>query len=151
MRAKLPKGKGIWPAHWMLPEDRRWPPEIDIMEMLGHKPNRILMTVHHRQLDKPVHSGFSYVGPDFSADFHTFALEWEPDRLAWFIDGKRRHFSPLYSPDTPFFLILNTAVGGILPGNPDETTQFPVYHTIDYVRVWKPDETTKPIEPLKKL
>lgn len=151
VRAKLPKGKGIWPAHWMLPEDRRWPPEIDIMEMLGHKPNRILMTVHFRQLDKPAHSGFSYVGPDYSEDFHTFAVEWEPDRLTWYIDGKRRHFSKLHSPDTPFFIILNTAVGGILPGNPDETTVFPVYHYIDYVRVWKRDETTKPIEPLKKM
>jgi beta-glucanase (GH16 family) len=151
VRAKLPKGKGIWPAHWMLPEDRRWPPEIDIMEMLGHKPNRILMTVHHSQLGKPAHAGFSYVGPDYSDDFHTFAVEWEPDRITWYIDGKRRHMDKLYSPDTPFFIILNTAVGGILPGNPDETTVFPVYHFIDYVRVWKRDETTKPIEPLKKM
>jgi len=144
IRAKLPKGKGIWPAFWMLPEDKRWPPEIDVMEMIGSKPNRILMTLHHRQLDKPAHAGFAYVGPDYSADFHTFAVEWEPNRVAWYIDGQRRYFTPLDSPDTPFFIILNTAVGGILPGNPDDTTEFPVYYYIDYVRVWKRDPATDP-------
>ena len=140
VRAKLPTTQGLWPAHWMLPEAGGWPPEIDIMEMIGKSPRRILMTVHWRENGHPEHSGFSYVGPDYSADYHLFAVEWDPDRLTWFIDGVRRHMTKLHSPSTPFYVILNTAVGGILPGNPDDTTVFPQYHSIDYVRVYQRPE-----------
>src|SRR6266705_6259176 len=81
IRAKLPKTRGLWPAIWMLPDDRSWPPEIDIIELLGDNPKKIYMTDHW-----VVHAGLrqdqsSFTGPDFSADFHVFTLEWMPGQL----------------------------------------------------------------------
>lgn len=138
INAKLPYGKGLWPAHWMLPEDETWPPEIDIMEYLGHQRNTIYMTNHWLENGKHKGNGGSYTGPyDYSADFHSFALEWEADSLRWYIDGVLRHASTEGIPHKPFFIILNTAVGGEWPGDPDETTSWPQYHDIDYVRVYK--------------
>ncbi len=138
IRARLPKGKGMWPAHWLLPVDKTWPPELDIMEMLGHDTQRVLMTQHWRDNDhKAVHRGYTYRGADYSKDFHTFTLEWTENSLRWFIDGKQRYISKWNIPDHPFFIILNSAVGGDLPGDPDDTTVFPQYHLIDYVRVYE--------------
>ena len=136
VRAKLPKGRGIWPAHWMLPENGRWPPEIDIIELLGHDPKKIHMTVHWGTYPAVKRDSKSFSGPDFSRDFHVFAIEWEPKEVRWFVDGKKKFSTSAYIPQEPFFLILNTAVGGDWPGNPDRTTAFPQYHDIDYVRVY---------------
>lgn len=137
VRARLPKGQGVWPAHWLLPEDHpSWPPEIDIMELLGHEPRTVHMTQHWGTWPKNAHHGAEFEGPDFSAEFHVFAVEWSPDRIDWFIDGELRHSSAQSVPRIPFYLILNTAVGGDWPGNPDESTSLPQYHVIDYVRVY---------------
>ncbi len=141
IRAKLPKGKGIWPAHWLLPAVNKWPPEIDIMEMLGHEPNRVYGTVHWGTYPNNKHSGSSYIGPDFSEDFHIFAIEWEPDEIRWYVDGEEFYnfTTESYIPQETMRIILNTAVGGDWPGNPDATTVFPQYHDIDYVRVYTAD------------
>lgn len=136
VRAQVPKGQGIWPAHWMLPADGTWPPEIDIMEYLGHEPTRVHMTNHWGRWPRNASKSASFEGPDFSAGFHTFAVEWHPERIDWFVDGVLRASSDAAVPSAPFYLILNTAVGGDWPGNPDETTVFPVHHRIDYVRVY---------------
>ncbi|RMF84949.1 MAG: glycosyl hydrolase family protein [Planctomycetota bacterium] len=136
VRAKLPSTQGIWPAHWMLPDSRQWPPEIDIMELLGHEPTRVYMTHHWGTWPNVQSDGGSYSGPDFSAGFHTFAIEWLPDRILWYVDDVLRFSSTISIPQEPFFLTLNTAVGGNWPGNPDGTTVFPQYHEIDYVRVY---------------
>ncbi|MCB9850010.1 MAG: family 16 glycosylhydrolase [Phycisphaerales bacterium] len=138
IRAKLPKTQGIWPAHWMLPSSNSWPPELDIMEMLGHEPNTVYTTHHWGNWPNVQSLGSSYEGPDYSAGFHTFALEWFPGRLDWYIDDALV-FTSISSgiPNEPFYIILNTAVGGIWPGNPNGTTVFPQYHTIDYVRVYE--------------
>jgi beta-glucanase (GH16 family) len=111
-----------------------WPPEIDIMELLGHEPTRVYMTHHWGAWPNVQSHGGSYAGPDFSQDFHTFAIEWRPGLLIWLVDGVLRFVSTTHVPDEPFFIILNTAVGGDWPGNPDQTTVFPQYHEIDYVR-----------------
>ncbi|KPQ41012.1 MAG: Glycosyl hydrolase family 16 [Candidatus Methanoperedens nitroreducens] len=74
--------------------------------------------------------------PDFSSDYHTFAIEWQPGLIRWIIDGKERFRSTLYVPDIPMYLYLNTAVGGNWPGDPDSTVVFPQYYYIDYVRVY---------------
>ena len=74
---------------------------------------------------------------DYSKDFHVYALEWEPDSIRWYIDGQRIHATTTGIPHTPHYLILNTAVGGGWPGNPDTTTTFPQYHDVDYVRVYR--------------
>jgi beta-glucanase (GH16 family) len=136
IRARLPFGQGIWPAHWTLPTSGAWPPEIDVMEMLGHEPTRVYMTHHWGSWPDVPSNGSSFAGPDFSQDFHTFAIEWFPDRIDWFIDGVMRFSSTTNIPQAPFYIILNTAVGGDWPGNPDGSTTFPQYHEIDYVRVY---------------
>jgi beta-glucanase (GH16 family) len=163
IRARLPSGKGLWPAHWlypqnrdwkmeyvmaeavangkerMIPEDRPWYSEIDIMEFLGHEPKIIYGTLHCYTFDgQKKSSSVTWKGvSDYSKDFHVYALEWEPDAIRWFIDGQLIHATTNGIPHTPHYLILNTAVGGAWPGNPDATTTFPQFHDIDYVRVYQ--------------
>ena len=163
IRAKLPAGKGLWPAHWLypqnrnwqmeylmsqavaegkerlIPEERPWYSEIDIMEYLGHEPNTVYGTLHYYTFDgtKETSSGKWIGNVDFSKDFHLYALEWEPDSIRWYIDGQLIHATTAGIPHTPHYLILNTAVGGAWPGNPDSTTTFPQYHDIDFVRVYQ--------------
>ncbi len=137
IRAKLPKGQGIWPAHWLMPDDDSWPPEIDIMELIGHYPNRIYMTNHFTSAEGgPTWHGDSFTGSDFSKDFHVFAVEWEPDEIRWYIDGVERFSTKENIPNVPMRIILNTAVGGDWPGYPTKKTVFPQFHDIDYVRVY---------------
>lgn len=137
MRAKLPATKGIWPAFWMLPAGGGWPPEIDIMELIGHKPNTVYMTNHWGTAKDHKQNGSPFVGPDFSADFHTFAVEWEKGEIRWYVDGEQRFKSTQGAPDKPFYLLVNTAVGGDWPGKPDTTTVFPQVYEIDYIRAYQ--------------
>jgi len=165
IRARLPEGKGLWPAHWLYPqnrnwemeylmaeavangkerlilEDRPWYSEIDIMEFLGHEPNTIYGTLHYYTYDgqKKTSSGTWKGNTDYSKDFHLYTLEWEPDALRWYIDNQLIHTTTNGIPHTPHYLILNTAVGGQWPGNPDAATSFPQFHDIDYVRVYQRD------------
>jgi beta-glucanase (GH16 family) len=136
IHARLPKGQGIWPAHWMPPSDHASPYEIDIMEMLGHEPNKIYLTHHWLGWIPQQYTG-TYVGPDYSKAFHTFTVEWEPGKITWYIDGVERFSSTSHVQETPAYLYVNTAVGGNWPGSPDETTVFPQFHDIDYVRVYQ--------------
>jgi beta-glucanase (GH16 family) len=163
IRAKLPGGKGIWPAHWlypqnrdwqmeyvmaeavangkerMIPEFRPWYSEIDIMEFLGHETNVLYGTLHYYTFDgqKKSSSNKWKSDTDYTKDFHLYALEWEPNEMRWYIDGQLLHSTTNGIPHTPHYLILNTAVGGAWPGEPDATTVFPQYHDIDYVRVYQ--------------
>lgn len=138
LRARLPKTQGIWPAHWMLPNDGSWPPEIDIMELLGHEPNKVYMTNHWGTQEQHSSKGGNYTGPDFSSGFHIFTVEWEPGIIRWYVDGIKRFESTSGVPSQPFYLILNTAVGGTWPGNPNDTTTiFPQRHEIDWIRVYQ--------------
>ncbi|GMV27219.1 MAG: hypothetical protein AMXMBFR58_32500 [Phycisphaerae bacterium] len=139
MRARLPRTKGMWPAFWMLPASNQWPPEIDIMELLGHQPNKVYMTHHWGTWPNVQSEGDSYTGPDFSADFHTFRADWYPDRIEYYIDDVMRAKHEQAIPAEPFFIIINTAVGGDWPGNPDVTTVFPQFFVVDYVRVYSYD------------
>jgi len=142
MNAKLPKGQGIWPAFWMINNDCDH--EIDVFELLGDAPNRVYMTYHYN--DQTVYSA-SYTGPDFSAGYHTFAVDWQPGSITWYIDGVQRgKYTGTVSP-VPLMICANTAVGGVWPGNPDGTTKFPQYYDIDYIRVYdsKPVPNTAPV------
>ena len=152
VRAKLPEGDGMWPAFWMLGADidlRGWPNagEIDVMEHIGREPQLVHGTVHG-----PTYSGGDSIGGSYrfgeglpSEDFHTYAIEWEPDRIRWYVDDD--HYGTLLptllpNPDRwvfdgPYFLILNLAVGGQWPGPPSEETVFPQTFTIDHVRVYR--------------
>jgi len=150
-RLRIPTGRGIWPAFWMLGADigtTGWPAcgEIDIMENIGSEP-----TLVHGTLHGPGYSGGNSIGksvelPDkarFTDDFHEFAVEWEVDVVRWYMDGKLYQTrTPKDLPgkwvyDHPHFLLLNLAVGGQWPGNPDGTTVFPQQLTVDYVRVYE--------------
>ncbi len=154
-RMKLPTGQGIWSAFWMLGEDintNGWPDcgEIDIMENIG-EPKTVYGTIHG-----PGYSGANGIGSSyyssaasFADDFHTYAIEWEPDQISWYVDDVL--YNSISAEDVPgawvydhdFFIILNLAVGGQWPGSPDETTVFPQQLLVDYVRVYRDTELSE--------
>jgi beta-glucanase (GH16 family) len=138
IRCRVPKGKGMWPAFWLLPDPKGWPPEIDVLEILGHEPAKVYMTQHYRDA-KGTHQshGGAWGGPDFSAGFHEFAVEWGPKRIVWFVDGVERFRSEDSIPKGKMYVLLNLAVGGGWPGNPDAQTKFPAALEVDYVRVYQ--------------
>lgn len=154
MRAQMPIGQGLWPAFWMLPTNSPYggwaaTGEIDIMEYLGHDPDRVSGTLHYGgEFPDNVFSSnaFTLGSGTFHDDFHEFALEWEPCEMRWYVDGQlyatqTNWFSsaaPYPAPfDQPFHLLLNVAVGGNLPGPPDGSTSFPQEMVVDYVRVFQ--------------
>jgi len=138
IRCRVPRGKGMWPAFWLLPEPLGWPPEIDVLEILGHEPAKVYMTHHFRDEGRQHKShGGSWSGPDFSAGFHEFAVEWSPDRIVWLVDGVERFRSEKSIPHGKMYLLVNLAVGGDWPGAPDQTTQLPAAFEVDYVRVYE--------------
>lgn len=138
-RMRVPAGQGFWPAFWLLPASGAWPPEIDIMEHIGGVPNRIYLTHHWGTVTNVMSNGTQYHGPDFTLAYHNFAVEWNPARVDWFIDGVQRFTTTANFPREPMYIILNMAIGGTLPGNPDATTPFPASTLVDWVRVWQRD------------
>lgn len=149
-RIRIPRGKGIWPAFWMLGNNidgAGWPQcgEIDIMENIGSVPSTLHGTVHGPGYSGGGGIGGTYVlpGAQLADDFHVYAIEWDANRIRWFIDGQP-YFSitpgQLPGPwvfNSPQFLLLNVAVGGNWPGSPDASTVFPQRMTVDYVRVYR--------------
>jgi beta-glucanase (GH16 family) len=160
-RMKLPFGQGIWPAFWMLGSDITtvgWPRcgEIDIMENIGKEPSIVHGTIHG-----PGYSGgngigapYPLTGAAFAADFHVFAVDWEPGSISFSVDNAPyKRITPADLPpgaawvyDHPFFLLLNLAVGGNWPGYPDASTQFPQRLTVDYVRVYSRATGRPPVD-----
>jgi len=137
-KAKLPKTKGIWPALWTLPQSGIWPPEIDIMELLGHDPFTVYMTHHWGIWPAIANESTAFTSPvDLSLAFHTYRCEWFPGRIDYYVDDVLRAQHHINIPSQDFYIIMNTAVGGDWPGNPDATTVFPQRHQIDYVRVYR--------------
>lgn len=159
VRAKMPKGQGIWPAIWTLGDNRNmveWPGcgEIDIMELLGHEPDKVYATVHY--VDGENRKGesqntFSASGEDFSEAYHVFSLEWTPETLNFWVDGQKYHEVAIEDDMKEFlrshYLILNVAVGGFWPGYPDASTSFPQSMYVDYVRVFAREGFTAPEPP----
>jgi beta-glucanase (GH16 family) len=143
-RMKLPAGKGFWPAFWLLPQSRQWPPEIDIVEHKGSLLNHVWLTVHRPQPGtwRPKSDGTIWTGPDFTADFHTFAVDWRPERVVWYIDGIERHRWTGSADFGPMYVLLNLAVGGQWDGSPDAQTPFPAEMLVDYVRVYRLPESS---------
>ncbi len=138
-RMKVPAGRGYWPAFWLLPASGAWPPEIDVMEILGHQTSTVYMTQHFGPTSAPANFGGSFTGPDFAADFHDFAVEWSPNRIDWFVDGVLRFSTTTNVPQEPMYVVLNLAVGGWWPGYPDASTVFPQELLVDWVRVYMRD------------
>jgi len=155
-RIKVPYGKGYWPAFWMLGDDSNgdsWPQvgEIDIMEYLGDEPSTVFGTIHGPEFSGAESISKEYIlqNDRFDTDFHVFGIEWSPNRINWYMDDV------LYLSLTPedveeetdgqgewvfddrsFYMILNIAIGGNLPGNPTAETVFPQSMVVDYVRVY---------------
>ncbi len=140
VRARVPAGRGLWPAFWLLPADGARPWEIDVVELLGHEPGTVHLTVHYPNAEGRHDTiAADFTGPDFSRGYHTFAVEWGPERIVWYVDGVERHRveQARAIPSGPFYLIANLAVGGAWPGAPDGTTAFPAAFDIDHVRVYR--------------
>lgn len=159
-RMRVPTGQGMWPAFWMLPTDSPYggwaaSGEIDVMETIN-VPAQVHGTVHFGGAwPNNTSNGRSFApGVDLSDGFHLYAIEWEPDRITWYLDGAPYHAvtsdqwwsengagnrrAPF---DHPFHLLLNVAVGGNWPGPPDATTDFPQTLQVDWVRVSQPVQT----------
>ena len=152
-RIKIPRGQGMWPAFWMLGNNIDtvpWPAcgENDIMENIGKEPSIVHASLHAGGYTGGEVSALYTLpnGQNFADDYHIFATEWEPQVIRFYVDG---NLYATYTPASPpsgsawpfdgqaFFMLLNLAVGGDWPGNPDGTTQFPQQMLVDYVRVYQ--------------
>lgn len=149
-RLKTPYGPGIWPAFWMLGENIEtvdWPQcgEIDIMELRGQEPHIIHGSMHGPGYSggNPMTKGYALTNDRFDADFHVYAIEWDADKVDFFVDEylyqrvERGDVPGEWVYDQPFFLILNVAVGGNYVGFPTDQTPFPQKMIIDYVRAYQ--------------
>jgi beta-glucanase (GH16 family) len=162
-RIKIPRGQGIWPAFWMLGADIKrvqWPAcgEIDVMENIGKEPAMVHGTIHGPGYNGANGIGSSFAlpgGERFADDFHIYAVEWEPNTIRFYVDD---HLYATRTPadlpkeakwvyDHPFFILLNVAVGGDWPGNPDSTSVFPQTMLVDYVRVYEPVKPAPRMKP----
>jgi beta-glucanase (GH16 family) len=141
INAKIPSGKGLWPALWLLPENLKSRPEIDIVEVLGDTPNKLRMHFHYNDKKNGRYHklGFEAATIDLSKDWHVYGLRWEPNVIIWYLDGVEmwRYTDAINIPSEPMYLLMNLAVGGTWPGKPNSNTKFPSIFSIDYVRVWK--------------
>ena len=152
IRAKLPKGKGVWPALWMLGVNISsvgWPAcgEIDIMELIGSVPGTVHGTVHYKSaIGNHTYTGgvVTLKSGDFSQEFHVFSIIWEKDSIKWLLNDKEFYrFTKSMAENAPYpfnqpeFFLFNVAVGGNWPGSPDQTTAFPQQMIVDYIRVFQ--------------
>ncbi len=138
IRAKLPKGQGFFPAFWLLPEDRSWPPEIDVFEMLGHDTKTFYATVHSKATGEHIGLTSTIVTPDLSADFHQYAVSWQADEVRWYFDGVEVARTPTPKDmHKPMYVLANLAIGSNWPGYPDASTKFPGVLSIDWIRAYK--------------
>lgn len=167
--AKVPQGQGFLPAFWMMPTDEnlygQWPRcgEIDAMEVLGSETDTAYGTIHYGNPHRESQNSYTLPNGTFADSYHKYSCEWYPDKINWYIDGVLYHTeSDWYSKtvgqgevsypapfDQPFYMILNLAVGGNWPGNPDASTDFDqAAFSIDSVKVYQKDnyntEVSKP-------
>jgi beta-glucanase (GH16 family) len=152
-RLRLPAGKGLWPAFWMLGADvdrTGWPTcgEIDIVEARGAQPWRVSSALHGPGYSAGDALIAAFETPDrapLTADFHVFGVAWTPSEVRFSVDGQTYHTerasrlgpSHRWVFDHPFFLLLDLAVGGTFGGPPDDTTPFPALLVADWVRVYR--------------
>ena len=138
MRARLPGGRGFWPAFWLLPSDNTWPPELDVFEVLGHETTKLYTAAHSKASGEHTATGGDMLVPDLSADFHRYAVEWQKDEIRWYFDGVEieRTATPA-DMHKPMYLLANLAVGAGWPGQPDSSTKFPGIYAIDWIRAYR--------------
>jgi beta-glucanase (GH16 family) len=146
IRAKLPRGRGLWPAFWLLPErTRHGPPEIDVMEAWTNPPGTdepdarsVSTSIHYGpDYDANLKHTIWYRSSDFTADFHDYAVEWRRGSVTMLVDGEERGRITRNVPDEPMYVIVNLAVGNETNGRPDESTPSPSRMLVDHVRVYE--------------
>jgi beta-glucanase (GH16 family) len=155
-RIKVPQGDGLWPAFWSLGTDIGevgWPQtgEIDIMEFVGREPYEVFGTIHGPGYSGGASFGDTYTfGVPVYEDYHTFAIEWEPDLIRWYVDDILYHTATPadVAPNEwvfndPIFIIFNVAIGGNFGGPVGEDTTFPQEMVIDYLRVYQGPDTAE--------
>jgi beta-glucanase (GH16 family) len=147
--AKLPRGKGMWPAIWLLGSnigEVGWPlcGEIDIMEYVGKMPGEVHTSLHTQDSHGNTINTRTTKIQGIEDGFHLYAIEWDPDRIEFFVDGRSAYkFAPeertedIWPFDQPFYLIINLAVGGNFGGPEIDDSIFPQEFVIDYVRIFK--------------
>ncbi|MCB0580501.1 MAG: glycoside hydrolase family 16 protein [Phaeodactylibacter sp.] len=157
-RIKVPQGQGLWPAFWMLGDNISevdWPGcgEVDIMEVIGHEPNVVHSTAHYTNSENKAASNGKGLdaGTNLADDYHIYRVDWTPESLVFTIDDVKVNEVAIEADmkefQRSFYLILNVAVGGNWPGNPDETTVFPQRMLVDWVRVYSKDGLNAPAAP----
>jgi beta-glucanase (GH16 family) len=149
-RIKLPRGKGLWPAFWMLGANSdtvAWPQcgEIDIMEYLGSSPTKVFGTVHGPgySAGEAITKEYALKNSRFDTNFHVFGIEWGENYINYYVDDVLyNQITPFdvtgeWVFNQPFYIILNMAVGGTYPGSPNTETPFPQEMQIDYIRIYE--------------
>lgn len=147
MRAELPSGNGLWPAFWLLPQDHSWPPEIDVMEVIGSQPNTVNATLHSRVNGQLSSDHGDVTLPTLNMGYHTYGALWTQSNITFFVDGQQIFQSTTPADmHKPMYLLANLAVGGYWPGAPDAGTQFPAEMKIDYIRAYSNDPTAPAVQ-----
>jgi beta-glucanase (GH16 family) len=139
VRAKVPSGRGVWTAFWMLPHSKSWPPEIDVFEFLGREPDKIHGTLHMPGFNgEDVPRGGFATGQDFSRDFHRYAVRWTEAEIVWFVDDVEYFRVTENLPLEPMYLVISHGTGGADSwGGPlGADVRLPNSLEVDYVRVW---------------
>jgi beta-glucanase (GH16 family) len=138
-RAKVPSGKGLWPAVWLLPTDGEWPPEIDVMEVLGDDTSTLYRALHWENWGNFENDVQGHPTTDLSEGFHTYGAEWTADAVNWYFDGELvgSYTNADQISDEPMYGLMNLAVGGNWPGSPDTSTEFPATYEVDWMRIWQ--------------
>jgi len=142
---KMPSGQGLWPTFWIDSEDNIWPPELDVVEMVGQRPTQLMNTEHDNVNGQDIFRQCwpYYVTPDMTQAFHKYGLLWTPTDLIWYFDGDMAcHLPTQASQHKPMYLIVNLAVGNCSwwTNCPTLSTPFPQTLQVDYVRAYAPPQ-----------
>ena len=138
-RARVPVGRGLWSAFWLLPRGGAVLPEIDIFEIVGHQVGIVREYTHWQDAGGEQQFANATHLDDTSGGWHVYGLDWEPSALTWYVDG-RKVWSMDYAPAVPkvdMTIIANLAVGGGYATAPIAQTRFPAFLRFDYIKVWR--------------
>lgn len=134
--AQMPDGNGLWPAFWLLPMSG-WPPEIDVLEFLGHEETTFYQSIHTKASGKHTSQTDVTKGVDVTAGYHRYGVNWQKDYITFYFDGQvtAKYATPA-DMHQPMYMIANMTVGGPWSGKPDASTVFPAQFKIDYIHVY---------------
>jgi len=158
IRAQVSHSAGTLPAFWLLPADNSWPPELDVMEIIGSDPTTLYTTVHSQVDGVMKIDDTHYLTPtgtsifDASAGFHTYGVDWQADMITWYVDGvKVAQVATPSDMHKPMYMIANLNVGGDWEGRPSDDGSFSASFKIDYIRAYSAKPNTAPYMPQPSL